>query len=77
MKHMSSAVSIIVQCRNERNHIAACVHSILAQAETPGGMEIIAADGQSDDGTRDMLAQLAARNSCPRVFGNPRCIILK
>jgi len=51
-------VSIILPCRNERGHIGTCLASILNQAEPEGGFEVIVADGISDDGTREILAQL-------------------
>jgi glycosyltransferase involved in cell wall biosynthesis len=47
-------VSVIIPCRNERDHIEARVASILSQ-EPEGGFEVIIADGMSDDGTREAL----------------------
>jgi exopolysaccharide biosynthesis WecB/TagA/CpsF family protein len=63
-------VSIIVPCRNEKDHIHACVRSILAQDLSPEACEIIVADGMSDDGTRDILQQLAAEAPRLRVIDN-------
>jgi succinoglycan biosynthesis protein ExoA len=51
-------VSIILPCRNERGHIAACLASILNQMAPEGGFEVIVADGMSDDGTREIIRQL-------------------
>ena len=42
-------VSIIVPCRNEKAHIEASIRSILAQQPPCGGLEIIVADGLSDE----------------------------
>lgn len=67
-------VSAIIPCRNERHHIEACVRSILGQEPVPGGMEIIVADGASDDGTRDILNRLCQEEPCLRVTENPRQI---
>ena len=53
-------MSVVVPCRNEKDHIETCVRSILAQEPPPGGFEVIVADGMSDDGTRDVLTRLAA-----------------
>jgi glycosyltransferase involved in cell wall biosynthesis len=64
-------VSIIVPCRNEQAHIRACVRSILAQDLAPEACEIIVADGMSDDGTRDILQQLAEEAPRLRVIDNP------
>ncbi len=59
-------VSIIVPCRNERVHIAAFAASALAQTLPEGWtLEIVIADGMSDDGTREALAEMAAQD--PRV----------
>jgi glycosyltransferase involved in cell wall biosynthesis len=65
-------VSIIMPCRNEIRHIAACLDSILAQQEPAGGFEAIIADGTSDDGTRDVIADYARRDSRVRMVDNPR-----
>ena len=59
-------VSIIVPCRNECEHIAAFAAAALAQALPPGWtLEIVVADGMSDDGTREALAEASAHD--PRV----------
>jgi succinoglycan biosynthesis protein ExoA len=68
-------VSIIVPCRNEKDHIHACLRSILAQAWPPDDLEIIVADGMSDDGTRDILKQFAEEDSRLRVIDNPAQIV--
>jgi succinoglycan biosynthesis protein ExoA len=75
MNESIPAVSIIIPCRNEKDHIEACVRSIMAQDLPSGGMEMIVADGMSDDGTRAILAQLAAANPCLRVIDNPGHIV--
>jgi succinoglycan biosynthesis protein ExoA len=68
------AMSVIVPCRNEKDYIAACVRSILAQEPPPGGFEIIIVDGMSDDGTRDILKRLVATEPLLRTVDNPRRI---
>jgi len=42
-------VSVIIPCRNEADHIASTLQSILAQQPPPGGFEVIVADGMSND----------------------------
>ena len=69
------AVSIIVPCRNEKDHIESCLRSILAQEPPPGGFEIIVADGMSTDGTREILKQLSEEYPPLRIIDNPQCIV--
>lgn len=67
-------LSVIILCRNERQHIETCVRSILDQERPAEGMEVIVADGLSDDGTREILESLAKQHSEVRVVDNPRRI---
>jgi succinoglycan biosynthesis protein ExoA len=64
-------VSIIIPCLNEIRHIRGCVESILRQEEPGGGYEVIVADGMSNDGTREALAELVARDKRLYVVDNP------
>ena len=51
-----SLLSVIAPCRNERAHILAFCESVARQALPPGWrMEVLVADGESDDGTRELL----------------------
>jgi succinoglycan biosynthesis protein ExoA len=69
-------VSIIVPCRNERAHVATFAASALAQTLPAGWtLEIVVADGLSDDGTRDVLAAIAAADRRLRVVDNPAQIV--
>jgi glycosyltransferase involved in cell wall biosynthesis len=58
-------VSIVIPCRNEVSYIAACLGSILAGDYPADRLEILVADGQSDDGTREILRDYAAQH--PRI----------
>jgi succinoglycan biosynthesis protein ExoA len=64
-------VSLIVPCRNEQASIEACLQSLFAQDLAPGSFEIIVADGLSTDGTREILARLAAHHACLCLVDNP------
>jgi glycosyltransferase involved in cell wall biosynthesis len=65
-------VSVIVPCRNEAAHIDAFVASVLAQWLPPGWtLEVIVADGASDDGTRERLADWADGEPRLHVVDNP------
>jgi len=67
-------VSVIVPCRNEAPYIEEFVASVLRQKVPKGGMELIIADGMSDDGTRERLAELRRVHPCLIVIDNPRRI---
>ena len=71
-KNLPPIVSAVIPCRNERNHIEACVRSVLAQESVPGDFEVIVVDGMSDDGTREILARLARADRRLRVIDNPK-----
>jgi cellulose synthase/poly-beta-1,6-N-acetylglucosamine synthase-like glycosyltransferase len=64
-------ISIIIPCLNEARHIEDCIESVLRQQAPEGGFEVIVADGLSDDGTRETLAELAHQDSRLRVVDNP------
>jgi succinoglycan biosynthesis protein ExoA len=59
-------VSVIVPARNEETHIGACVRSILSQDVGGARVEVIVADGRSDDGTVE-----AARRAGATIVANP------
>ena len=67
-------VSVITPCRNEALHIQAFVASLFAQRLPADlALEVVIADGRSDDGTREQLAALAAREPRLRWIDNPAC----
>ncbi len=80
MSPISSAdsrwASIIAPCRNERDHIDAFCSNALAQ-QLPAGwsLELCIADGQSDDGTRELLQQRAGSDPRLRWIDNPGRIV--
>lgn len=65
------AISVVIPCRNEKGHIEECLRTVLSQKPVPGGFEIIVVDGISDDGTREILDQLARRERGLTVIDNP------
>src|SRR5437773_3864230 len=69
------AVSIVVPCRNEKDHIEEVLQSILAQEVPPGGFEVIVADGSSNDGTREILMRMAEEDSRFSIVDNPGAIV--
>ena len=64
-------VSIVMPCRNEAAYIAPCLDSVLATDYPLDRLEVLIADGRSDDGTHEIVAGYAARHSCVRLLDNP------
>jgi glycosyltransferase involved in cell wall biosynthesis len=57
-------------CRCEVGYIKSVLNSILAQEEPPGGLEFIVADGMSEDGTREVLEEIARSDFRVTVIDN-------
>ena len=53
-------VSILIPCRNEQEHIAACLDSILEQKYSP--LEILVLDDHSEDNSALILSHYANRH---------------
>lgn len=62
-------VSIIMPIRNEADYIERSLTALLNQ-DYPGPIEVLCIDGMSDDGTRDIIAQIASSNVCVRLLDN-------
>src|SRR5262249_40965137 len=57
-------------------YIETFLNNALAQEEPPGGdMEILIADGQSEDATRELIESVAARDPRVRLIDNPARIV--
>lgn len=72
----TSTVTVIVPCRNERDHIEAFCASV-AQQQMPEGwaLEVLIADGMSDDGTRERLAAWCQQDARFRMIDNPGRVV--
>ncbi len=69
-------VSVIVPARNERRYIEPFCAGVLAQALPPGwALQLLVADGLSDDGTREVLAALALADARITCVDNPGRIV--
>ena len=68
---MTPLVSVIIPCRNEARFIGPCIESVLASAYPRDRLEVIVADGMSDDGTREQIERYAARDPRVRCIDNP------
>jgi len=63
-------VSVIVPVRNEERFVQGCLTAILEQDYPPERLEILVADGMSEDRTREFIATLPAGGRI-RVIDNP------
>ncbi|MCL4394685.1 MAG: glycosyltransferase family 2 protein, partial [Chloroflexi bacterium] len=68
-------VSVIMPIRNEARYIAASVEAVATQDYARDRLEILVVDGMSDDGTRQIVLQLAARDPRIRLLDNPQRIV--
>jgi len=65
-------ISVIVPCRNEKNHIRDFLDSVCRQElEPPWRIEVLIADGMSNDGTREILREYAGTCAQVRIIDNP------
>ena len=64
-------MTVVVPVRNEAAFIEDTLRALLDQVDPPASYEVIVVDGMSDDGTRDVIAGLAAEDSRLRMLDNP------
>lgn len=62
-------VTVVVPARNEEKSLDACLRSIRDQSETD--LQIIVIDGDSDDGTPDLVRRHAAEDDRVELLHNP------
>ncbi len=69
-------ISVIVPCRNEVDHLGRFLDGVFHQ-QLPRGMtlEVLLADGRSDDGTRELLEQDQRKYPPIRIIDNPGRIV--
>jgi glycosyltransferase involved in cell wall biosynthesis len=67
-------VSVIIPCRNEQRYMKACLDSILANDYPQDSLEIIVADGMSEDSTPAIVAEYERRYPFIRRVVNHRRI---
>lgn len=68
-------VSIIIPCRNEKDYIAGVLDSILVNDFPKENLEVIVADGMSEDGTRSVIEEYANRWPFIHLVDNPKKIV--
>ncbi|MEO6773549.1 MAG: glycosyltransferase family 2 protein [Kofleriaceae bacterium] len=71
MASPQTTVTIAMPAFNEEHFIEACIASVQAQDYPRELIEILVADGQSTDRTRDILARLAHADPRIKIIDNP------
>ena len=67
-------VTVIVPVYNEATHLSGALAALLAQDYPPERMEILVADGGSEDGSAAIVQEFARRDPRVRLINNPRRI---
>jgi|SRR5579875_1168942 len=70
--YTAPTLSIIIPCRNEVRFIGNCLESVLNNGFPTDQLEILVIDGMSDDGTRSIIEDYAARYALIRLIDNPQ-----
>jgi succinoglycan biosynthesis protein ExoA len=65
-------ISVIIPVRNESRFIEQTLTELVDQDYAPDRFEILVVDGQSTDGTPDLVARFTAGHPNVRLFDNPR-----
>jgi glycosyltransferase involved in cell wall biosynthesis len=68
-------VSVIMPVCNERAHIVPCLEAVLRQDYPAHRLEVLVAEGRSNDGTAEVLREWAARDERLRVIDNLQRIV--
>ena len=63
-------VSVVMPVRNERAYIERCLNNILLQDYPKDSFEIIVADGQSTDGTREIIEKFKNKHGNLKLIDN-------
>jgi len=68
-------VSVIIPCRNEATYIQGVLDRVLEQDYPTDKLDVMVADGQSTDGTRQILDDYARENPSIRIVENPHRVV--
>ncbi|MDI6602619.1 MAG: glycosyltransferase family 2 protein [Patescibacteria group bacterium] len=63
-------VSIIIPCRNEEKFIGRCLQSLLEQDYPKENLEVLVIDGNSEDGTREIIRDFSSKHSFIKLLEN-------
>jgi succinoglycan biosynthesis protein ExoA len=67
-------ISIVVLCRNEEDFIAKCLDSLIANDYPKDHLEVLVADGMSQDGTRNIVESYSKKHPFVKLVDNPKKI---
>jgi glycosyltransferase involved in cell wall biosynthesis len=73
MKNLPS-ISIVVLCRNEQGFIAGCLDSLIANDYPKDRLEVLVADGMSEDATRSIVNRYSEEHPFVKLVDNPKRI---
>jgi succinoglycan biosynthesis protein ExoA len=65
-------LSIVVPVRNERSHIRRTLEMLLGQDYPPDRFEVLVVDGESTDGTAEIVNEFARNGHPARLLSNPK-----
>jgi succinoglycan biosynthesis protein ExoA len=68
------SISVIVLCRNEKDFIARCLDSLIANDYPKDRFEVLVADGMSQDGTRGIVESYSQKHAFLKLVDNPKKI---
>lgn len=68
-------ITVILPIHNEEHYIKKCLEAILSQGFPQDQIEILVADGCSEDGTRDIVAEYQKIHPNIRLIDNPGKIV--
>ncbi|MCB1017168.1 MAG: glycosyltransferase family 2 protein [Acidimicrobiales bacterium] len=75
MAEAAPTFTVVMPIRNEAGRIATTLRSVLAQDLDPARVEVLVVDGRSDDGTREVVADVADGDPRVRLLDNPEQIV--
>ena len=73
--HELPFISVIVPCRNEKKYIKSLLNNIDWQDYPKNRLEVIIADGMSDDGTREVLSKFISKYKNLTIIDNEKKIV--
>lgn len=65
-------ISVVIPVYNEKKFIEKCIRSVLIQDYPSDKMEILVVDGNSNDGTPDIIRQLCNEDKRIKLLENPK-----